>query len=476
MTSRRDAFYAERDRRTRQYGGTQDALERPILIMVDPEVAAARAGQIATLALVNMATRVHRRIALVIPEAPLIARSLVPAADLQTAAIRTARVINPVLDLYLEPNIEGCVFVARVGLGRELPGDLDVYLDWHGGLGVLATSPIPGPTHDPESMFGAASAAVLGSAALFRLAHDQAVHPARLNPLDLTADAEAGTRDHTGPIDVGDVLVVGAGAVATALLYWARELGTSGGWNIVDGDVAKLHNTSRCLTMTAANAGWPNGEPTTTPVAKAATAARAIGARAHLQWYDHWQPHHQARHDLVLPLANDRDVRTLITQRGEPLLLHATTSPNWTAELHRHRPDHDDCPVCRIPDTAHPQMTCSTGPAVPEEPDSPDAALPFLSAGAGLLLAAALADLPATAALEHRVNHWQLDLTLTGQLLRPLRHPPRDGCRHQQTRHVRQAFQSIEPRRWDHLDRYGVVPEATPITGVDVPEGHRREA
>jgi hypothetical protein len=476
VTSRRDAFYAERDRRTRQYGGTEDALERPILIIVDPEVAAARAGQIATLALVNMAARVHRRITLIIPEAPLIARSLVPATNLRTAAIGTARAITPVLDLHLEPNIEGCAFVARVGLGRELPDELDVYLDWHGGLGVLATSPIPEPARDPDSMFGAAAAAVLGSAALFRLAHGQAVHPARLNPLDLTAGTGAGTRDHRGPIDVGDVLVVGAGAVATALLYWARELGTSGGWDVVDGDIAKLHNTNRCLTMTAADAGWPNGEPTTTPMAKATTAARAIGALAHPQWYDHWQPHHETRHDLVLPLANGRDVRTLIAQRGEPLLLHATTSPNWTAELHRHRPDRDDCPACRIPDAARPQLTCSTGPGVPEEPDSPDAALPFLSAGAGLLLAAVLADLPATAVLDHRVNHWQLDLTLTGQLLRPLRHPPRDGCRHQQTRRVRQAFQSIEPRRWDHLDRYGVVHEATAITGVVVPEGYRREA
>jgi hypothetical protein len=113
---------------------------------------------------------------------------------------------------------------------------------------------------------------------------------------------------------------------------------------------------------------------------------------------------------------------------------------------------------------------------VPGESDSPDAALPFLSAGAGLLLAAALAGLPAIAVLDHRVNHWQLDLTVASRLLRPLRHPPRDDCRHQQTRHVPQAFQSIQPRRWNHLDRYGTVDATTPITGVDVPEGHRGEA
>ena len=145
--------------------------------------------------------------------------------------------------------------------------------------------------------------------------------------------------------------------------------------------------------MTAAHAGWPDGEPRGTSLAKAVAAAQAIEAGHHTQWYDQWQPDHDVRYDLVLPLANDRGVRALMTQRGEPLLLHATTSANWTAELHRHSPDRDDCPACRIPDTAQPKMACANGPAIPEQPSSPDAALPFLSAGAGLLLAAALADL-----------------------------------------------------------------------------------
>jgi hypothetical protein len=453
MTSRRDAFYTERDRRTRQYGGTDDALERPVLIVVGPNAARTRAGQIAALALVNMAARVHRRVGLIIPDAPLLARTLIPATDFPTAAIRTARAINPVLDLYLEPEIEKRAFAAGIGLGTDAHTDLDVYLDWDGGLGVLATAPVPSPALDPASVFGAATAAVFGSAALFRLVHGQPVHPARFNPLELVAGAEAGTRDHTGPIDVGSVLVVGAGAVATALLYWVRELGTRSAWDIVDRDIAELHNTNRCLTMTAADAGWPDGEPTAAAVAKAVSAARAIGCEPRVEWYDQWQPHHPARHDLVLPLANGRGVRTLIAQRGEPLLLHATTSPNWTAELHRHRPDRDDCPTWRIPDTTTPELTCATGPAEPEEPNSPDAALPFLSAGAGLLLAAALADLPDSAALTARVNHWQLDLTLTGHMLRALRHPPREGCRHIQTRNVRETIQATDRRRWDSLDR-----------------------
>jgi hypothetical protein len=453
VTSRRDAFYAERDRRTRQYGGIDDALERPILIMVGPDIAGTRAGQIASLALVNLAVRVHRRVGLVIPDAPLHTRSLVPADDFRTAVIRTAYAINPVVDLYLDADIETKSFEVSVGLGAQTSGRPDLYLDWHGGLGRLAATPIAVPALDPRSVFGAATAAVLGAAGLFRLVHGQPIHPARFNPIELAADADAGTSDHTGPIDVGTILVAGAGAVTTALLYWARELGTRGTWDIVDADIATLHNTNRCMTMTAAHAGWPEGEPTTQPEAKALSAARAVAGNPHVEWYDQWQPEHEARHDLVLPLANGRNVRTLITQRGEPLLLHATTSGNWTAELHRHIPDRDDCPSCRIPEISVPQFTCSTGPAVPEQPDSPDAALPFLSAGAGLQLAAALTNLSSSGWIEGQVNHWQLDLTLTGQPLRSLRHRARDGCQHVQPRHVRDAFHATDPRRWDHLGR-----------------------
>src|SRR5258705_357111 len=145
MTSRRDAFYTERDRRTRQYGGHDDALERALHPTVGPDATATPARQIATPPPGNPISRAHPRLVTPIPPAP-----------------------------------------------------------------PRAASP----------------------------------------------------RDPRTPIDVGDVLAVGAGAVTAALVYWLRELGVSHGmWDFLDRDAAELHNTNRCMTMTAAQAGWPNGEP-----------------------------------------------------------------------------------------------------------------------------------------------------------------------------------------------------------------------
>jgi hypothetical protein len=448
MTSTRAAFYAERDRRTRQYGGHDDALERAIHLIVGPDAAATRAGQIATLALVNLVARAHRHLVTEIPDVLLRARSLVPANDLQTAATRTALAINPVLDM-----TAGAGTPIRIGLGQQVPNGLELYLGWLGGRGTISTTPLTAGESDPESIFGAATAAVLGAAAVFRLAHNQPARTTRFNPIELAADHDAGTRDHRTPIDVGDVLAVGARAVTAALVYWLRELGiTHGTWDFLDRDDAELHNTNRCMTMTAAQAGWPNGQPANAASNKAAAVAQAIGGRPHPVWYDQWQPHQQARHDLVLPLANERGVRRLIAQRGEPVLLHATTSPNWTAELHRHLPDRDDCIDCRLPDTTTPRMQCSTGPTDVADSKSPDAALPFLSAAAGLMLAAALAALPNGPAMTGRMNHWQLDLTLSTPLLRRHQHQQRQACREQPSATLRRLIHESEPRRWDYLD------------------------
>lgn len=435
-----------------QYGGSADALERPVHIIIGSAAAATRSGQIAALALVNLVVRVHRRLHVEVASTRLNARSLVPAPDLRAAVIETALAINPVLELTTTELVTDPGPGILVGLGLQ-PPDQQLYLGWSGGRGAVSTTPITGESMNRESVFGPATAAVLGAAALFRLSHGMPVRPARLNSIDLTVDEAAGTRDHISALDVGTVLLTGAGAVASALVYWVRELGTTCRWDVVDADESELHNTNRCMAMTAADAGWPLGAPSGHPRAKADVAARAIDGVGHREWYDQWITHHRGgRHDLVLPLANGRGVRTLVAQRCEPFLLHATTSSNWTAELHRHQPDRDDCPACRLPDTDRPQLACSSGPTDPDAAGSPDAALPFLSAAAGLLLAAAMIDIPRSAAFQAHTNHWQLDLTLCTPLLRRREHPAKDSCQHVQSYDIRQHARATDPRRWDYVD------------------------
>lgn len=63
---------------------------------------------------------------------------------------------------------------------------------------------------------------------------------------------------------------------------------------------------------------------------------------------------------------------------------------------------------CRFPDATIPEFECSTGPVQTIEGTSTDAALPFLSATAGLLLASGLLQLRARSIGDRADNQWTL--------------------------------------------------------------------
>ena len=378
MIDDRSAFYAERDRRTLQYGADLAVLERPVAVHLGEDAVTTRAGQVMILALINMLARMYRRLVLIIPDGPLVARSLVNTSDLATACVSTAKAIDPFIDLDLNPRRRSSM--PGVGIGLAVTTGLDYYLGADRFGATLATDPVK-IANSHSTVFGGGLAACLGAAALFRVGHGHRATPRSLSLWDFSeGDQSSLGPKEVEPVNVGDVLVVGAGAVSSALCYWLAEVGVTGRWVVADGDLTELHNLNRTIGLVAADAGWPD----TTPANKAVVAARMFDAEPFPGWYHEWlETHSNGRPDLVLPLANDYGVRHAIGQRGANLVLHATTSNNWTAELHRHIGGRDDCIDCRIPQEVQARFACSMGPAQPGTKASSDAALPFLSGAAG---------------------------------------------------------------------------------------------
>lgn len=447
------AFYGARDVRTVQYGADIAALSRPVGVLVPIEVARTRAGQVAAFALVEMLLRVHRNVRIDAPDVSVVCPGR--SGNLRTALAETAAAIDPFQDVSRPQAADEIIIV----VGDEPLVGERLSLHWRGGRGeIRVDGGVPaGPDNISEvedadaHLLGAATAATLAAAALFRLAHGATPRAAAVNVLERTADEHAGVTSALGPIEVGDTVVIGAGAVAHGLGYWVRTFGHTGAWTIVDRDVSALHNSSRCLGMTAADAGWPLGRPTGRARNKVDSVADLIGAATVPSWW-HERPYDVGtRPDLLVVLANEQGVRTDVATLGLPLMLQATTSPDWTAELHRHIAGHDDCPGCRIPERPG-QLSCAIGASSPGAGESSDAALPFLSAGAGLLLAAALLDLnEAGQVVAGRVNHWRLHLELGARLWQRLPHPG-GTCPHELPMAVRKRLQAKAVRRWDHLD------------------------
>jgi len=135
---------------------------------------------------------------------------------------------------------------------------------------------------------------------------------------------------------------------------------------------------------------------------------------AYTQWYDKIKEVQTNRYDVVLALANERDVRTHLAHQNYPIVLHATTGKNWLSQMHRHIPGYDDCIVCRMEDLKELNFECSNGvigQKLEGQNKNNDAALPFLSASSGLMLASTLYKLQTEAILDDPCNDWRIDFS-----------------------------------------------------------------
>jgi hypothetical protein len=180
-------------------------------------------------------------------------------------------------------------------------------------------------------------------------------------------------------------------------------------------------------------------------------AAEMFSAQPEPVWFDELDQD-SLRPDLILPLANERAVRQCVACRGEPLIIHATTSPAWEAQLHRHIPERDDCISCRMPkQDSRPQFTCATGQLrCSDHLPATDAALPFLSATAGLLLLCGLYRLQHGDLVTDPHNGWAICFRDARRHTRRGIHRCHSGCATTLPAVARQKIHA--GHRWSHVD------------------------
>jgi hypothetical protein len=391
---------ARTDRTLRYTGGLHP--RTPASVNCGQSAAQSPVGQAVTLTAVNMLARVHPTVVMTIPDVPLIVPCRFPSSSLAEACAALARAANPTVRTTSHPNALGQGMSIGIGIDAP-PSTIYVGAQRWTALTGLERQPL---SEDPSSLLGAAMAVSIACGNVFRAAIGLPVCMARAASLwtMTTTDQPTGPAEF-GAIDVGSTWLIGAGAVGAGIAWWLQYVGVTGQWTVIDGDHVDETNLNRSLAFFAGDAGL-TGDP---PATKVDVAAKLInGAAPIASWWDDFVSSDPAMPDVLLPVANERAIRPSIACLGHPAVLHATTSPNWTAELHRHLLDHDDCIACRLPETA-PRFQCAT--AIPETPaDSltgEDAALPFLSATAGLLLLAGLKQLEEGHWDSHQRNHWR---------------------------------------------------------------------
>ncbi len=440
-----DEFYMQRDQRTAYYLREQTIIRRPILVRWGMQAAHSTAGQTLLLALVNQLARFCRSADFIGPDAGLRVVAPFGGTSLRDSLRTMSQRIDP-YGYWGQGDPREASYTISVGPDG---GTAEAYLGCDGWLAYACPTPESVPPIDPNGTLGAGLASCLGAANAFKASLGLPNKPfsGRLSLWSYTRDAAAAQGPELPNLDLGRVLVIGAGAVASALVYWLLHLPVQASWDIVDKDVVQLDNTNRGLLFTPKDAGWPVGRPRE----KAEVLARFLtGARHHPVWFDEFRADGH-RWDIVLPLANERGVRRLVQASHPPLMIHATTSSNWYTQLHRHRPDQDRCLACRFPDTSAAPPACAVVPLnMASEEHGPDAALPFLSAAAGLLLAA---DLVRLGLGNYKTTHGNLiTLDWFGSIPRPtVRQEHCDtGCQHWGEPTVRRMLNASS--RWYTVD------------------------
>jgi molybdopterin-synthase adenylyltransferase len=411
----KEEFLAEFGARTAAYLGAVELDTRPVTVSVG-EGAHSRAGHLLLVSLVNQLARAHSALRIIGDlDRPLEVPSPFGHGTLAEATVGLAREINPFIEIAGEE--DGSPELIRLAVGHRESGALAL-----GAEGWCATFGAGRIWQGDANLWGAALASCIAAAGAFGAMCGRPFEPA---PSYSLWDGAAGTGQGTPrvPLELGSVLQVGAGAVGAALDWWLACLGVAdlGEWTIVDGDVVEVSNLNRQLLYRASDAGWPDGAP----ASKARRSAELIGALPSEGMWGRDAAVAEANYDLVLALADEDGVRSLLQLRQPPVLLHATTSVNWQAQSHRHIRSRDDCILCRLPGPAA-RTDCATGAI--EEAGGESAALPFLSATAGLLLAADLARLGAGALAEDPLNFRALDFNGASPVFQQAGFSCRPGC------------------------------------------------
>jgi hypothetical protein len=439
-----EQFKAEFSSRTLAFVPGFSDPRRPLIVSLGTD-AHSPAGHALLISLANQLARVHGQLLFVGDlDVPLLCHDPFGHRTLAEATAGLARAINPFITADVARVVPETDRLMVIGIG-DVPG-ADLRVGYRGWLAFVGGDvPI---VETPSSMWGALFASCIAASAAFHAALGTPGRPE--GALSSWEYGRLGGADgpSSAALELGRVLQVGAGAVGCALDLFLPlvQPGVGDGWLIADGDVVDVSNLNRHLLFLAADAGYPEGAA----LAKADVATHRFSpaAAASPHWYGDDPIVQSGVYDIVLPLANERGVRAAIQARQPTVLLHATTSNNWQAQLHRHVAGVDDCITCRIP-PGTPRLRCSTS-TVETAGREVDATLPFLSAAAGLMLAVALARLSAGALVEPPFNFAALDLGASQPRFQELVHSCKVGCRSRLDRAKRMAMDGGS--RWVHLD------------------------
>jgi hypothetical protein len=404
-----EEFYRLRDERTALLVGDDIRSRARLTLSISQEEARTFGGQLCFLLLVNLSARWCRHIGIQISEAGLHpdVETLFGSASLSEAALAVAEAADPFGSFQLKPLEEAS---SHIHVGADAP---------KGAFPIMGRGWI------------AATGEGVGACRSLReaLCHPSLRTSVRLSLWNYGAGADAIRGPALQPFDLGRILVVGTGAIGSSIAYLLPLLRARiENVHLIDADVVELPNLNRALMFMTNDVESPKVEAVSRHLEKFGITASSTSA-----WFSEAAPD-LGTYDLVVPGANEFGVQQGMMSNYPPLMIGASTGPQWDIHLQRHIPLIDDCLECRIPsERPKPLLRCGSGEmSVPDDPGAPrqTGALPFLSFAASLMALAEIAKLGVPDAHVPDENGVLLFFKVPELSFMTLRHVKKSDCQH----------------------------------------------
>jgi len=373
---------AARDSRSLRYADRVLDPKRWILIRADTRYAARYDGQVAVLTAANLLARMTPAVALDVPSVPLVTPLPWAGRDLREYTLAQMAAADPYGLFTCRTMRDGdyLIHLGPTGAERVAHGSgWNIYLGPASPL-VAATAANP---------IGPALTAILAAATAFRTNLTGVPETILLNAFDWRqAQVPPDRNELPSDFCLGDIWTAGCGSVGTAILYFLTLATRSYSTAVFDMDVVKIHNLDRSPIFLTRQVGMRKVAATRDWLQQAGVTSVRCEPFA-LDGSMLWLQREAGTPDILVAAANERNVRAVIEHGFPPIQIYGTTGRNWQAAVIRHVPLTDPCSSCLFPESEYAPTHCATSEMQARTGEPPmDAALPFLSFGAGAMAAA----------------------------------------------------------------------------------------
>ncbi len=398
----KDNWYALRDDRTKRIDGANGFENFKVGVIIDSNIEAYPTQVMAAVAL-NILARWCRNIKIEILGDAISLLPIYKDLKLSDALMKMISGADPYGDFsYAHVNESECDEILIIGDSERMFKNPHIWVNASGWLASISYSTramaLSGNNHN---IIGPAFASCLGVAEIFKRAIglppvENFSHCLSLYDLGHGSSADGlKNPQFSNQVDFGRIHQVGCGAVGSCLDFLLSLTSWKANVDLIDFDQVSLSNCNRSLAFSAYDA---IKERQKVHACYDLFKSSNFSAKSFNDSYDAFIKEGRfldTPPDAILCLANDRNIWYCIQNNLPPLVLHATTTPNWGLNFGRHIPKKEWCIMCRFGQEVNTGFVppCSEGvisrdvqTAIPIQ-----GVLPFLSSAAAILVIAELA-------------------------------------------------------------------------------------